>query len=599
MKLGRIIACLALAPGCLLAEESYEEIPLTDRDKRHWAWRPMQADRGTTIDSLIRRDLESAGIPALAPKASPEALLRRLHFTLTGLPPTPEEVLNFSLEDYETTIDELLSRPQYGERWAQHWLDVVRFAETDGFEHDKLRPDAWRYRDWVIDALNRDLPYDRFLAFQLAADELVPEDSPDRYATGFLLAGPDMPDINLEEERRHNVLNESTGTIGAAFLGLTLSCAQCHDHKTDPVSLADFYRMRAFLENIRMPAKNKSLPPLFSELGAEPAIPTPIRIKGDFRRAGPVVEPAFLRILNPAESGPAITETGESTGRRRALAEWLCSPENPLVARVIANRVWMHHFGQGLVGTPNDFGRTGDRPTHPELLDRLALSLIESGWSLKALHRTILLSSTWQQTSLTPESEDDPFWQDRLDRDPQNRLYSRRLPQRLSGEAIRDAMLQASGNLNLEAGGPGIRPPLPAEVTVTLLKGQWPVTEDETQHDRRSIYLFLRRNLRYPFFDVFDKPDANLPCGRRHQSTTAPQSLTLLNSAFSAREAERLADRLSELAPQEAIDRAFLLALGRRARPDEAASSHAFIASESWEAFALALFNLNEFVHLD
>lgn len=596
MRLFCVLAILSAA--AVQAGEEYSEPPITERDTIHWAWQPIRRNMKGTVDSFVLEKLKAAQISSPAPRADDETLLRRLCFTLTGLPPTPEELEGFSAEQIEEKIDELLARPQYGEHWAQHWLDVVRFAETDGFEHDKVRPEAWRYRDWVIDAFNRDLPYDEFVALQIAGDEIAGLESPDRYATGFLLAGPDMPDINLVEERRHNVLNEMTSTTGAAFLGLTMGCAQCHDHKSDPISQADFYRLRSFFENLEMPAKNKSLAPIFAEEGRAVGELSFLRIRGDFRREGPELEPAFLRIANRTGELPAAMPQKDSSGRRTALANWLRSPGNPLVARVIVNRVWQGHFGSGLVGTPNDFGKTGDRPTHPELLDWLASDLIDHGWSLKHLHRTILLSNTWQQTS--QDMGDDPLWNTRLRADPDNALFSRRSRVRLSGEEIRDAMLQTSGKLNLKRGGPGIRPPLPPEVTVTLLDNQWPVTEDVKEHSRRSIYLFLRRNLRFPMFDAFDKPDANLSCGRRHLSTTAPQSLVLLNSDFSDFRAKELAAILAgEPEKEMQIGKAFRLVLNREATDEEILTSIYFLESGSLEDFALALYNLNEFVYLD
>ena len=273
-------------------------------------------------------------------------------------------------------------------------------------------------------------------------------------------------------------------------------------------------------------------------------------------------------------------------------------PLNPLVARVIVNRVWQQHFGFGLVSTPNDFGKQGERPSHPELLDWLASDFMENGWSLKELHRKILLSGTWQQTS--QQQSNDPDWEKRIESDYGNKLLSRRSRMRIDGETIRDTMLHISGKLNLKPGGPGFRPPLPDEVTVTLLKNQWPVTEDVSEHTRRSIYLFARRNLRYPLFDVFDRPDGNQPCARRHTSTTAPQSLMLLNSQFSSDRARDFATRLGALGgiPGQAND-AFLIAIGRPASAEELNRSVAFIESSSIEEFALALFNLNEFVFLD
>lgn len=476
-----------------------------------------------------------------------------------------------------------LSAKPYGIGCA---VGVASFNASSG-KNDKVRRESWRYRDWVIAAFNRDLPYDRFISLQIAADELAPGNDREKAATGFLFCAPDMPDINLTGERRHNVLNETTSSVGATFLGLSLACAQCHDHKYDPVSIADFYRLRAFFDNAKLPKKNKSLPHFFSEESRDIREASYVKIRGDFRRNGKKLEPAFLRIVS--ETSPRIRRAKKSSGRRAALAGWLSDPENPLVARVAVNRVWQHHFGRGLVDSPNDFGKMGERPSHPELLDWLATDFIEHDWSLKHLHRLILTSKTWQQTSLNSGNKSQ--WETRLKLDPDCKYLSRRNRIRLSGEAIRDAMLQMSGKLNLKPGGPGFRPPLPKEVTVTLLKNQWPVTKDIREHNRRSIYLFARRNLRYPLFDVFDRPDGNLSCARRHVSTTAPQSLMLLNSEFSNQCAKDLATRMK--------DQAFQIVLGRPATREESELAQRFIKNEGREAFALAMFNLSEFVFLD
>jgi len=594
-----LVVALSGSPGIAhSADDPYVEPPLTDKDRQHWAFQAIQRDLDGDIDAFVLNKLKAVGIDDFAPQADAATLLRRLHFDLTGLPPTPEDLAAFSVDDLETKIDDLLASPRYGERWAQHWLDVARFAETDGFEHDKIRSEAWRYRDWVIDALNHDLPYDEFVARQIAGDELAPEDPSAALATGFLFAGPDMPDINLEAERRHNVLNEVTSAVSSAFLGLTIGCAQCHDHKSDPVSQADFYRLRAFFDNAQLPPKNRSLPHHFPEAGPQVKATSLLRIRGDFRRDGPPLEPAYVRIVNLANTKPDITPNTHSSGRRLALAKWLRDSQNPLVARVIVNRVWLQHFGEGLVSTPNDFGLLGAKPSHPQLLDWLADDFVANGWSLKKLHRTILQSRAWQQAS--QQMDGDEQWPLRLTVDPDNRLLSRRSRTRLSGEAIRDAMLQISGSLNPKTGGPGFRPPLPEEVTVTLLKNQWQVSKDEREHHRRSVYLFARRNLRYPLFEIFDRPDANASCARRHLSTTAPQSLMLLNSEFSDARSRDLAGRLAaQSSVASRIDLAFQLVLGRAPTPGETQRSTTFIEHESLEAFTLAMFNLNEFVFVD
>jgi len=436
---------------------------------------------------------------------------------------------------YERLVESLLASPAFGERWAQHWLDLARFAETDGFEHDKVRPNAWRYRDWLISALNADQSYDEFVLHQLAGDEVSPAAA---LATGFLLAGQDMPDINLTTERRHMVLNEMTTTVGSVFLGLTVGCAQCHDHKSDPVSQADFYRLRAFFESA-LQFKEQKLALAGGEVSGRVMrvstgrpVPTRFAVRGDFRRLGQVMKPAAPRIaLGRTGSGPEASRTG--------LAKWMSGSRNPLFLRSAVNRLWQFHFGQPLAGTPDDLGRNAGKPSHPELLDWLAAELPRRGWSLKSMHRLLLTSAAYRQVS-RGEGE---HWARRLAADPGNRLYSRMNRRRLDGESLRDTLLTLSGRVTQRAGGPGVRPPLPREITSTLLKNQWPVSTDEKDHHRRSVYLFARRNLRYPLFELFDRPDGTASCAHRKESTTAPQSLILLNSGFSLTMAKSLAGR--------------------------------------------------------
>ncbi|REJ90035.1 MAG: DUF1553 domain-containing protein [Planctomycetota bacterium] len=655
------------------------EPPVTESDRDFWSFRPLERPAlpnvensdwcRTPIDRFILARLESDGLQP-APEADRHALLRRVTFDLTGLPPSPAEIASFEADRrpgaYERVVDRLLSSRAYGERSAQHWLDLARYADTDGFEHDLVRPNAWRYRDWVIDAFSDDMPYDEFVRLQLAGDEINPESTAAHVATGFLMCGPDMPDINLQEERRHTVLNGVTATIGSVFLGLQLECAACHHHKYDPVSQHDFYRLRAFFDSTDLlnehplpsrdaeaakaafqanqraewnrleaelaaarndrPADESRIAKLEAELQAvKTAKPPPVPmgrvarnrsdsdagsylwLRGDFRRRGPAVEPAFLRVVyEDADSAPEQP----ARLRRSDLADWLTQPEHPLVTRVIVNRVWQQHFGRGLCATASDFGFMGEWPTHPELLDWLARELPRQGWSLKKLHRLVVTSTAYRTASYRgPEwnRRQRDAWQDLLSADTDNDLFGRMSRRRLDAEAIRDAMLSASGTLCRQAGGPGIRPPLPNEVVGTLLKNQWPVTENETDHHRRSIYLFVRRNLTYPMFDVFDRPDTNRSCPRRGETTTAPQALHLLNSGFSRRCADELADQLrtaSDGEPAAQVELLYRRVLGRS--PDSAELQRAveFLnqGSESETALSdlcLALFNLNEFLYLD
>lgn len=624
-----------------------EEAPITAADRDHWAFQPL--DRSSPpevkdsaravhpIDRFLAARQEQAGVSP-APPAGRAALLRRATFDLTGLPPTPEELEAFvgdsAPDAWEKLIDRLLASPAYGEHWAQFWLDLARFAESDGFEFDKVRPEAWRYRDWVIDALNADMPYDEFIRLQVAGDELRPGDAGAAVATGFLLAGPDMPDLNLQEERRHNLLNEMTSTVGAAVLGLQVGCAQCHDHKYDPISQADFYRLRAVFESAEL-FKPHAFGRVMQE-GASDLQPGRLMIRGDFRRPGPEVQPGFPRIANPWND--AVPAPGaSSSGRRTALAAWLTRPDHPLALRVIANRLWQQHFGQGLVSTANDFGVMGGWPAVPELLDRLATELPLQGWSLKRMHKLIMTSAAYRQASRpvagerSPEEEETARqnWRQAQAADPENELWTRMPRRRRTGETIRDAMLAASESLSPRRGGPGVMPPLPAELIATLLKGQWETSPDEEDHRRRSVYLMARRNLRYPLFEAFDRPDALQSCPRRERSTTAPQALVLLNSEFSLEQARRLAGYLLlHAADQSAqIDLVYRRVLSRAPSAAEMAAAHELLAGEArrlrsesaaavasplpfpqgadaYEAAALvelclAMFNLNEFVYVD
>ncbi|MEZ5299650.1 MAG: DUF1549 and DUF1553 domain-containing protein [Verrucomicrobiales bacterium] len=609
MRAAALTLILGAAAGGFVAAAA-DDGPIPEEARGHWAFqKPVRAalpDAATAesahpIDRFIGARLAAAGL-GFAPEADRHALIRRLRFDLTGLPPHPDEIARFLADDEPDAAgrlaDRLLAAPGFGERQAQHWLDVARFAETDGFEHDKVRPEAWRYRDWLVGAFNADLPYDRFAQLQLAADEIAPGDEAALAATGFLVCGPDMPDINDQDERRHEFLNGMAATVGDAFLALTLGCCQCHDHKTDPVSIGDFYRMRAIFANT-VPAMKRDKPVghAVRERGIE-APPSYIRERGDFRAEGAPAEPAFLRVLNPGgEAIPPPAAGAASTGRRAAFARWLTRPDHPLTARVIANRVWQSHFGTGIVRSSEDFGATGEPPSHPALLDWLATELPAQGWSLKRLHRAIVLSRTYRQSS----RGDGDAWRAALDRDPANEWLSRMPRRRLEGEAIRDAFLAAAGQLDRAAGGASVRPPLPPEVTATLLRGQWDVTETASAAHRRSLYVFVRRNLRYPIFEVFDRPDPNQSCSRRDRSTTAPQSLMLLNSDFSIQIAEAIAARVeSEASGEESrIARAYALLFAREPTAAESAVGREFLQGGSLADYCLGLLNSNEAVYID
>lgn len=597
------------------ADEKLTEPPITDSDRGHWAFQPLSRPKPpavqdsswcrTAIDRFILARLEKEKLSP-AGDADRAILLRRVCFDLTGLPPSLElqdEVFADESPDwYERLVDKLLASPSYGERWAQHWLDVARFAETDGFEHDHVRPNAWRFRDWVIDAHNRDVPLNEFIAMQLAGDELRSGDESALIATGFLFCGPDMPDINLQEERRHTFLNDMTGTVGSVFLGLQMGCAACHDHKYDPISQADFYRLRACFDVEPLFETHPQLGQVMREKSAKTPI-SRLFERGDFRRPGPIVQAAFPRIANA--SSDAISsppDDAKSSGRRTSLANWLTRANNALATRVLVNRIWQGHFGTGLVSSSSDFGVMGTSPTHPELLDWLATELPRLDWSRKRLHRLIVTSSIYRQASAhvdrTPTS-DHPDVGVRA----AEALLAHFPRRRLDGEAIRDALLAASGDLNRQPGGPGFRPPLPDELVRTLLKSQWPVTPEVEQHRRRSVYLFARRNLRYPIFEAFDKPDSNASCPRRNVSTIAPQALLLLNADDSVVAARHLAESIEKQSGSDrraAIELAYRHILNRKPTADDVRDAEQFLTSDSALAdLCLALFNLNEFVYLD
>jgi len=647
------VVAVSLAPAAGIADEEFGEAPISFEDREHWSFQPLKrptipAVKDTCwphnpIDRFVLARLEAKHIQP-QPSADRASLIRRMTIDLTGLPPTPAEVDVFleedSLDAYERLVDHLLASPAYGEHFAQPWLDLARWAETDGFEHDKVRPDAWKYRDWVIDALNRDLPYDQFVSLQLAGDELRPGDEWTRVATGFCLAGPDMPDINLQQERRHTVLNDMTSTVGSVFLGLQFGCAQCHDHKFDPISQGDFYRLRAIFE----PAVDFS-GHVFDE-GKPKNKPSRFYFRGDFRHPGPEVPPDFPRVVNlwnDEIEKPA--QDAISTRRRAQLAKWLTRPDHPLTSRVMVNRLWQMHFGRGLSERPSDLGWMGHEPIHKGLFDWLVVEFIEGGWSMKYVHRLIVTSATYQQASRptarsgirnnsqqggssAPSAAHDT-WTQVVQTDPKNLLWSRFPRRRLRGETLRDMMLAVSDSLNRKRGGESVRPPLPAEVVQTLLRpDHWKVSKDRADHDSRSIYIFARRNLRFPMFEVFDRPAATASCARRSSSTIAPQSLLLLNSQFSLDAARRLAGKvmsketdrrgqielafrrtISRLPTDEELDDITEFFALRQAANEEEIDERTLPLSMPSEAeprvaaamvdFCLALLNVNEFVYLE
>ena len=645
------------------AADPRREVPGADpagiaAGRSHWAFQSLRRQRPPDvsqsgwprgpIDAFILAELEARQVPH-GEAASRRELIRRVTFDLTGLPPDPDDVQAFdrdpSPDAYERLVDRLLGSWRYGERWAQHWLDVVRFAETEGYEYDRAIPDAWRYRDYVVDSLNRDKPFSRFLAEQLAGDELDSSDPECLTATIFHRLGPvrrnaGNPEIALS---RNEVLTERTDILGAAILGLTVGCARCHNHKLEPITQKDYYCLQAYLaatdennvvladdatkkewdsvtqklkdqisqiqkqarlltgdERTRLvemiEALEDQLPEPLATIPAihnDPGRATPIHVlrrgvwenKGD--RVGPR-PPSVLVADDFAELEP------DTINPRTRLAAWLTSAESSLPFRVQVNRIWQHHFGLGLVKTANDFGTKGDRPSHPALLDWLALSFTQNGGCFKPLHRAIVLSNTYRQSSQSTSLAD------RID--PENRLLSHFSRRRLSAEELRDSMLSASGRLNLKQGGPSVMVPVDQELVQLLYKpAQWQVTRNPAEHDRRSIYLIAKRNLRLPFMENLDAPTLQSSCARREVSTHAPQALELLNGGLSNDLAKSLAVRLEMTAgqnPERIAELAFRWTLGRPPTERERQRSIEFLLAEPLREFALAMFNLNEFLYV-
>jgi hypothetical protein len=613
---------------------------------KHWAFVPVAhveppADPGGwsahPIDRFVRACLRDHALAPAVP-AGRRALLRRVTFDLTGLPPTPGEIAAFLSDDspdaFARVVDRLLASPQYGERWGRHWLDVVRYADTGGFEADHRYANAWRYRDYVIRSLNADKPFVRFLQEQVAGDELWPGDREAALATALYCVGPALDESAMVSGRLdYEWLTDAADTTGAAFLGLTFGCARCHDHKYDPLTQHDYFGMQAVFAASDRPYPDKvrlnsikalngllSDAPVPKELLSDPRCTVrtddrdgprlthrhePLTVhrlrRGELSKPRDVIGSAFPAVLLPAGKSADIGAV-PADQRRAALARWLTAPENPLTARVLVNRVWAWHFGEGLVRTPNDFGTQGERPTHPELLDWLARDFVEHGWGLKRLHRQILLSATYRMASVA----DGPGQRT----DPQNRLLWHYPRRRLEGEAIRDAMLACAGTLNRKAFGPPVVPPLtPGELTGLFdARSKWPVTADATEHTRRSAYLLVRRTFTYPLFAAFDPPEVMTSCPQRPRTVVPAQALTLLNSPVAREQSVAFACRLLReysTKPEDAVAYAWEIAFSRPATAAEVARARRFLRQSSGlpevalAELCLALFNANEFVYLD
>ena len=649
-----------------------EGMQITDDDREYWSFRRLvpvevpDVDDGVwvrnPIDRFMLARFEQQGLQP-APEAERRTLLRRASLDLLGLPPTPDEVDAFESDAdpgaYDRLIDRLLESDHYGERWARHWMDVARFAESDGFEHDYDRPTAYHYRDFLIEAFNRDVPWDDMVRWQIAGDELAPENPLAWQATGFLASGvfpTQLTEVEFEPAR-YDQLDDMVGTLGVAFLGLSTGCARCHDHKFDPIPTRDYYRMVAAFgaaipterpvraqtavferEHAAWDAQRESLQQALDEAaddqqearqkaldehlqtepidGRLPAIvcseglpplkhqadgrgfphfyPEVFYLKrGDVKQKDGVAEAGFLQVLMSAESDSsdwqfhAPSESGPSY-RRAALARWITDSEQGaghLLARVIVNRLWQHHFGRGIVATPNDFGIQGATPTHPELLDWLARYLIAQGWQLKPVHQLILTSATYRQGASGIA--------DQTEIDAENRWLWHFPARRLEGEAIRDSMLAVSGLLDPTMGGPS--------------------TLDESMR-RRSVYFMVKRSKPIPFMQVFDWPEHLVSIGARPTTTIAPQALALMNSPQVREYADAFARRVrpdTGTSADDVIRAAYRLALSRDPMPSETEQAVAFLRSQTVKYadaadpqhqavvdFCQALLGSNEFLYL-
>jgi mono/diheme cytochrome c family protein len=580
---------------------------VTDEDRQWWAFRPLQKVKADSIDELL---LKNAKGMTFAPPASPELLVRRLHLDLTGLPPelsAPSELADLT--------DQLLASPAYGERWARHWLDVARYAESTGFEQDYDRPHAFHYRDFVIKALNDDMPYDQFVKWQLAGDEYEPSNPLALAATGFLGAGvfPSQITANEVESSRYDAMDDMLGTTSSAMLGLTVSCARCHDHKFDPLPMRDYYAMLStFTTTTRMNVD------VHADSKITSAVTTMNKAKNTPEVAGAtrmmICAEGYEPIVMHTQGGPFFDKTyvlkrgnptmkdGEATqgflqvltrgaeaarwqwqppaganysGRRRSLSNWITDVEHgagALLARVMVNRIWQQHFGVGLVPSANDFGKTGEACTQPELLDWLAGQLIANGWRLKPIHRLILSSRAWQQSSA--------WYAVKQAADPTNSLFMRFVPQRLEAEAIRDSMLAVSGLLDRTLYGAG--------------------TRDENSR-RRSIYFNIKRSQLIGSMVVFDQPEPLVSQGIRPRTTVAPQALVLMNSPQARSWAEGLAKRLQAVGTvPEQIRFAYRLCFFREPTADEIAAGQSFLQSGgSLVDYCQVMLSLNEMIYLN
>jgi hypothetical protein len=722
---------LPWTPGKVLtAKDRPKGGVVTDESKNYWCYRPVKPpavpavkDRAwvrNPIDAFLLAKIEAKGLAPAAP-ADRVALCRRACYDLTGLPPTPEQVDAFvsdrSPAAWEKLIGKLLDSPQYGEQWGRHWLDVVRFAETNGYERDGPKPYAWRFRDYVIKSFNDDKPYDQFVREQLAGDEMAGYNPDAVIATGYYRLGLWDDEPADPQQARFDELDDFVTTTAQGFLGMTMNCARCHDHKRDPIPQADYYRLLAFFADVprydgnrdtrsavaltditppdrraayeddfskrdarkaeltaalrriedeaikKLPAEDqraaegperpqvlRKIKPLLTaeqaadharlrqELASLRAVPEPpgrtlalsvnhcplsppdtfVMARGNPHAPGAKVEPGFPTVLGfPAPTIPKPEKGAKSSGRRTVLADWVASRDNPLTARVLVNRLWQHHFGRGLVPTPNDFGKLGEPPTHPELLDWLADDFMKGGWRVKRLHKLIMMSSAYQMSSkapLTPTLSPEGRGQgEGLKLDPANALWWRFPMRRLTAEEVRDSILAASGRLNLKAGGPGVFPKIPKEVLAGQSRpGEGWEQSPPDEAARRSVYVHVKRSLLVPILSHHDQADTDSSCPVRYTTTVPTQALGMLNGEFTNEQAAAFAERLRKEAPDDVaaqVRRAVRLTTGRQPGDDEVRKDVAFIKgmrtrhglteAAALKQYCLLALNTNEFIYLD
>ncbi len=711
------IAAGAQWPDSANAVPSTTEMTITGEDRQFWSFQPLKTLEvpkidsdwvRTPIDAFVLRTMRQRELRPNEP-ARPLALQRRMHFDVLGLPPSEQQVISTEsneLFDADLLADTLLENKHFGERWARHWLDVARYADSNGYENDLDRPNAYQYRDFVIRALNSDLPFDQFVRWQIAGDELQPDNPVAVAATGFLAAGPLNRSAATAPEEvlkgiRYDELDDIVSTTSQAFLGLTLGCARCHDHKFDAIPTRDYYRMVAtfasssrqdsalirarreldlwrkrsrrklLLEKIGAldctedeakwlaagpgnPAESKRAFKKYgksiefddqqwrawltgaerehfeqleaaanastheSEWAKQPAVlvtetsNTPVEVRllkrGDVGSPADVTPPGFFSVLTRNRSFADYHSTAlarnhgvQTTGNRSAFALWLTDIDHgagALTARVIVNRIWYHYFGTGLVATPNDFGVQGSRPSHPELLEWLAAELVRNEWKLKSIHRLILTSNVYRQSSQRSQFS-------KLD--PAGRWLSYRKSKRLDSEATRDAILAVSGRLNRQLHGPAIRPFIPAAAMATRSRDKWPTDIIEgPEHWRRSLYIFVKRSIRFPMMEAFDAPDPTASCGRRVPTTVAVQALTLLNNPSirgAARDFAAAVRSQDQDDVREQVGAVFRRSLGRPPTESELKRSVEFLSTSEGGApladLCHALLMSNEFVYIE